>query len=131
MRIRSLVALSLLGVSGPAFAATDIMGYDANGDGTLTRAEFQGLQIDSFKTLDSNGNGSVTVEELQSLPAAQGRTLSGKRIMSRDTNGDGAVTEAEFLTVAPGFEKADANHDGVLAGKELTRITKFLAKAGY
>ncbi|WP_460272200.1 EF-hand domain-containing protein [Celeribacter sp. ULVN23_4] len=131
MRIRYLVTFCALGLAAPAFAATNVLSYDSNGDGVITLAEFQGLQKDSFKNLDTDGNGSVTVAELQAMPAAQGRNVSGERIMARDGNGDGAVTEAEFLTQAPGFERADRNKDGVLAGNELARINKFLTKASF
>ncbi|NVK45347.1 MAG: hypothetical protein HWE33_03505 [Rhodobacteraceae bacterium] len=119
-----------LGLAASAMAATNVLAYDTNGDSVLTRAEFQGLQIDSFKALDANGDGSVTLAELQSLAAAKDINVSGKRVMVRDTNGDGAVTQTEYLAVAPGFQKADVNNDGVLAGKELTRVSNFLAQAG-
>ncbi|SFK06863.1 EF-hand domain-containing protein [Celeribacter neptunius] len=135
MRIRNLVLPCALfcstGLATPALAATDIMTYDANGDGVITLAEFQALQKDSFKSLDSDGNGTVIVAELQALPAAQGRNVSGKRLMARDLDGNGAVTEAEFLSQAPGFQRADRNNDGVLAGKELARVVDFLTKASF
>lgn len=101
IRYRALIGVTFcaFGLAAPALAATTVMAYDTNGDSVLTRAEFQGLQIDSFKV--------------------------------RDTNGDGAVTQTEYLAVAPGFQKADVNNDGVLAGKEITRVAKFLAQAGY
>ncbi|PTQ75513.1 EF-hand domain-containing protein [Celeribacter persicus] len=135
MRTRYLVALCTLGLtgglSGPVFAASDVLTYDGNGDGTITRAEFQALQKDSFKALDTDGNDFVTVAEVQALPASDGRNVTGKRLLARDGNGDGMVSEAEFLSQAPGFDRADRNNDGVLAGNELARVNKFLAKGSF
>ncbi|WP_417278001.1 EF-hand domain-containing protein [Celeribacter sp.] len=137
IRYRALIGATFcatictLGLAVPAIAATNVMAYDSNGDSVLTRAEFQELQIDSFKVLDADGDGSVTLAEIDSLAAAKDVNVSGKRVMVRDTNGDGAVTQTEYLAVAPGFQKADVNNDGVLAGKEITRVSKFLAQAGY
>ncbi|WP_321364237.1 hypothetical protein [uncultured Celeribacter sp.] len=133
IRYRALTGVTFcaFGLAAPALAATTVMAYDSNGDSVLTRAEFQGLQIDSFKVLDANGDGSVTLAEIDSLAASKDVNVSGKRVMVRDTNGDGAVTQTEYLAVAPGFQKADVNNDGVLAGKEITRVSSFLAQAGY
>lgn len=39
-----------------------------------------------------------------------------------------ALTEAEFLSQAPGFTRVDRNRDGVLAGQELARLEKFMAR---
>lgn len=135
MRIRSLFALGAFGLtcglSTPAFAATNVLSYDSNGDGQISREEFQGLQKATFKSLDSDGNGSVTLAEVQALPAAQGRNVDGTRLMARDSNGDGMVTEAEYLSKADGFDRADRNNDGVLAGNEISRVNKFLSKASF
>ena len=131
MRPLCLVALCAFGLAGPASAQSDLLAlYDSNGDGAVSRAEFQALQKDSFKSLDTNGDGGVTLAELRALAAERAQKLSGKRMMARDTNGDGFVTQAEFLTQTPGFERADRNNDGVLGPKELARVADIMTRAG-
>lgn len=131
MRIRYIATCCAIGLAAPAVADMNVMAYDADGDSVLTRAEFQALQLDLFKPLDANGDGSVTQSEIDSYAETKGVNASGKRIMARDTNGDGVVTQEEYLAVTTGFDKADANNDGTLAGREITRVSRILTKAGY
>lgn len=131
MRIRYLFTLPLLGI-GSSLMAADVLSYDANGDGVVTREEFMALQSDGFQTLDGNDDGVVSIAEFQTFVAqTAARAVNGKRLLERDGNGDGLVDEAEFLSMAPGFERADRNNDQVLTGKELALVADFLAKAGY
>lgn len=60
---------------------------DADGDGKLTRAEWQakGLPDSSFNMFEQ-GRGYVTLEDYQKNPAPEGI----------DLNGDGALSVAEF-----------------------------------
>ena len=123
MRPLSLAAC-LIALAAPLMAQQSLLNaYDANGDGALDRAEFQVAQRDTFHGLDTNDDGLVTEAELQA------RGDNATNILSRDADGDGALTEAEFLSQAPGFARADKNRDGVLAGQELARLEKFMARA--
>ena len=131
MRIGYTVAVLALAFGAGAAQAKTLMDYDTNSDGVITKAEFQAMQIDSFRRLDANGDGMVNAAEVEQLASQAGRSVSGSRILSRDGNNDGVVTESEYLTAAPGFDRADRNKDGVLAGNELARVAKFLAKANF
>ena len=59
----------------------------------------------------------------------QARGGNSDNIMTRDSDGDNALTQAEFLSQAPGFTRADRNRDGVLGPQELARLEQFMARA--
>ncbi len=124
-----LLALCAPFLASPALAQSNLIGvYDADGDGVLSRTEFTAAQKDMFARMDADGNGAVTQAEISALAAANGRKADGSRVMSRDANADGAVTEAEFLQNARGFQRADRNRDGVLGPRELQRVSAAIAR---
>ncbi|WP_171060531.1 signal transduction protein [Poseidonocella sp. HB161398] len=123
------LALAAIAVAAPAVAQSNIIAvYDANGDGALSREEFTAMQADAFAALDADGNGLVTRADVAAAAAAQGRKADGSRFMSRDANGDGAVSEAEFLQGKQGFDRADRNGNGIIDARELQRVTAALAR---
>jgi hypothetical protein len=82
---------------------------DANGDGTVTKAEFL-ADIDArFAKHDANKDGKIGKEERPG--GGEGR---GGRMMGRaDTDGDGAISLAEQRAQASKrFERVDTNSDG-------------------
>lgn len=105
---------------------------DANRDGFLTRDELR-AQVEkkmaerraaAFDALDTDRNGSISREEF----AARGRR--GQVMMMRERHGggrmmmglmdkDGRVSvDAMVKSALERFDKADANHDGVLTPEE-------------
>ncbi|MBY8822183.1 EF-hand domain-containing protein [Sphingomonas colocasiae] len=50
---------------------------DANGDGTVTRAEFQAPALAMFDRVDANKDGTITLEERQAVRAAWRAKRSG------------------------------------------------------
>ncbi|MDJ1017978.1 MAG: EF-hand domain-containing protein [Paracoccaceae bacterium] len=69
-----------------------------------------------FATLDADGSGEITAEDLSALGAS--------RFAEIDTNGDGTVSEAEFIAKAQAdaaeraaamFARLDADGDGALS----------------
>lgn len=106
---------------------------DANDDGVLNAADREARQEARFDRLDTDSNGSISRDE---FTAARGgghqggehrmgrrghRGHGGPGMMAKmaDTNGDGAISQAEFTAAALArFETADANNDGTVTAAE-------------
>jgi Ca2+-binding EF-hand superfamily protein len=93
---------------------------DANGDGKLTRAEFDAAQRARFALVDANKDGSATPEEFKTLRDAEGQKrqadMTKARFSGLDTDGNGQISQSEFAVRAkaedgrgPGFR---GGHDG-------------------
>jgi len=77
-KLSRVIAMSLFGLSGSAFAAEDESGrnraltnLDTDGDGSVNFEEFQARGAESLSRLDSDDNGVLTLDEL--LNARPGR----------------------------------------------------------
>jgi len=100
--------------------------WDANGDGQLSREEFQGPD-QVFDVLDADGDGVITQEE-----HAQAQQRRGQRpdpgtslIQMMDEDGDGRVSQVEWMAF---FAEADADGDGFMALDELLGQMKKMAR---
>lgn len=140
-----LIALTLAGtfVLAPLAAAQDFpppapegpraeMGQhfaemDANNDGAVSRQEVDAFERAKFAEADTNNDGLLSTTEMAA--AAEKRREEMRRRMEErrqqkmlerlDTNGDGQVSEAEFLDRPnPRFDLADSNDDGVIDAEE-------------
>ena len=102
---------------------------DANKDGKITRAEFNAARNKFFAGMDRNKDGAVDRTEARAFVLAriqERRERMQKRRAERmkrvDPNGDGKITEAEFLARAKErFKRLDANKDGTLTPDEVGR----------
>lgn len=79
-------------------------------------AQDRGGERPSFETLDVDGSGEITAEDLAAL--------RDQRFAELDTNGDGTVSQDEFVAAqaarteeraAQMFERLDADGDGTLS----------------
>lgn len=123
-----LTALIVLTWSGAVLAqdAGALARADGNGDGRVTRSEFQALRALGFERLDANRDGALNAEE---RGAARGRMRG--QLARADRNGDGVVTEAEFLNQpARAFDRFDANNDEALDGEELAALRAAMQRFG-
>ncbi|MCB2050060.1 MAG: EF-hand domain-containing protein [Novosphingobium sp.] len=113
---------------------------DVNGDGKIDAADRDARVTERFDAIDTDGNGSISREEF----AAGHQGMKGHRMGrsddgdhdrkghgrkgghrgmammgAADTNGDGAVSKAEFEAAhLARFEKMDTNKDGTVSSDE-------------
>ncbi len=98
---------------------------DANGDGVVTRQEFEAFTKKQFDEMDANHDGKITREELDAAREKHGalmREQFNKRFDEADANHDGALSkeEAQKLPhIAQHFDEIDANHDGKVTRDEI------------
>ena len=94
--------------------------YDANHDGTLTRAELEsGLRAD-FAQADKNHDGHLDEEEVRAVNQARWTANSSTTSPLVDWNHDGYVDFDEFAAAPRSlFDQMDANTDGQLTPDEL------------
>jgi len=95
---------------------------DTNHDGVVTQDEFVAAATARFQQVDTQGTGRVTANEIAASPQAQARaTRMAARVVQRlDTNGDGVVSQDEFLAAAKKrFSHLDRNGDGFIDADEL------------
>ena len=111
------IAVTALLVSGSALAQK----------AGQTRDQAVAASAKKFKNLDADGNGKATPAELAAFmtKAAEkrGETMDqakvDRRLKRLDTDADGAVSAAELQAEdLAKFDKADANHNGVIDGAE-------------
>lgn len=145
MKVRAfiipLAALALSGCAGwfggghhrPASSAHDeyhppremLIKYDANHDGTLTRAEMEsGLRVD-FDKADADHSGCLNKDEAREIN--QQRWEEDRSTMSPlvDFKGLGCIDFEEFAAAPRSlFDQMDANGDGKLAPDELHPVQR-------
>jgi hypothetical protein len=112
--VGALVVAAALMVVSPGFAQPggggnpDIVGdWDADGDGKVTRAEWQRTDA-LFDEYDKNGNDVIDMDERPAMPTDE----------LMDADGDGKVSAAEFVGPADFFKQMDKNGDGFLTKDE-------------
>lgn len=94
---------------------------DSNGDGVVTRAEFQASRLERFERMDRNGDGAISRDDFGRL--MRFRPQAGQRLdellAEADTNHDGRVTRSELQQApTPLFDRADTNGDGRIDAEE-------------
>ena len=142
MTLRIILAAGLIaaGAATPALAQHGgnafVAAYDADKNGTLTRAEYDAGRDARFKATDANGDGAITEEEyvgeysarleveLASFDRGEEKKAEARQRQIRqtrvrfgviDTNKDGKIDRAEYDAIAErSFAEQDADKDGTI-----------------
>ena len=136
---RIVTKAEAMGAADARFAKIDI-----NGDGTLNAADRAAMMAKRFAILDADNNGAISQSEFMAKHDAGAERRADRRerrmerigasmregrqrgrvgtiaMMARaDTNGDKAVSQAEYrAAIDARFSKADANQDDSLSIEE-------------
>lgn len=95
---------------------------DVNGDGKVTRREYDAHRGDIFARLDRNGNGVVSVEDAPRLrlPRRKFTEKLEQVLAMADQNGDGRLSRAEWDKPERDiFALVDQDEDGIIALADL------------
>ncbi len=109
----------------PSFAE-----LDTDGDGSITMAEVTARGAARFTEGDADGDGKLSAEELTAAIVARAaeRAAAGvaRMIEQRDTDGDGALSQAEMGGESGQrmFSRMDADDDGKISAEEFAVIEK-------
>jgi hypothetical protein len=109
-----IVTAASVALCAPAVAmANQEHKADANGDGLVTRAEFDAHVAAGWTSKDKNSDGQLTLTEAGAK--------SGPDWTAADTDGNGTLSNAEFAAKKAGwFTRADTDADGTLSTAEWT-----------
>lgn len=140
-------------VAEPHEGAGFIRDYDANGDGKVTRAEFDAGRAARFTTTDANKDGTVSEEEYvgeynarlearlaKSDLSADLKTEERQRQIRQahvrfkvlDKSKDAKLQEAEYdVSGARAFAEQDADKDNVISAADATLIAANKAAAKH
>lgn len=95
---------------------------DANRDGNISKPEHAAAWTKMFQVADTSGDGLVSVDEMDTVRRAHGPLSplsSEKLINASDSDGDGALTLAEYVAASnTAFERRDLGGDGMLSAEE-------------
>jgi Ca2+-binding EF-hand superfamily protein len=104
---------------------------DRNGDGAIDQSEWQKFQQFRFRRLDTDENGSLSASEMEQggrRPAGGGRAGQPARLARLDANGNGTITQQEFLAGQMAMlTRLDADENGSVSKAEFARVTGALA----
>lgn len=95
---------------------------DANGDGRVTRREYDAHRADIFARLDRNGNGVVSEEDAPRIRIAKRKfTEKLEQVLAMaDKNGDGMLSRAEWNKPERDvFALLDQDEDGKILLRDL------------
>lgn len=90
---------------------------DANGDGRVTRREYDAHRADIFARLDRNGNGVASGEDAPRIRIANRKfTEKLEQVLAMaDKNGDGMLSRAEWEKPERDvFALVDQDNDGII-----------------
>jgi Ca2+-binding EF-hand superfamily protein len=111
---------------GPAGLLRNIETFDSDGDGALSREEYEAAVMGMFLRIDANADGKLEpaemaqrgVGDMMISPAVRERRL----LRLYDRNDDGKITPDECLVPPKAFAPLDANNSGALESEDLLKL---------
>lgn len=100
---------------------------DTNGDGAISRTEFDAVHAKRFKEMDANGDGKITRDEMKTGHKKMMEKGKDARFDEADANHDGALSReeaAKMPRMSKRFDEVDANHDGKVTREEMEAAMK-------
>jgi len=95
---------------------------DTDGDGMVSKAEYDANHDKHFKELDTNGDGKLSPDEMRAGHHVIAKENFKKRFDDADSNHDGALSRDEIKNLpylAKRFDELDTNKDGKLTQDEI------------
>lgn len=91
--------------AAPAKRPAPLMQLDTDGDGRITRAEWDAPRLERLKAMDPDQDGFVTLEEMKADAVARAtkraEAMAERRFNRLDTDGDGKISAAEAMMAPP------------------------------
>jgi hypothetical protein len=118
------IAVAVCLAAAPAWAQQGglaaLQAMDANGDGSLTRAEAQAARSTLFDRLDADDDGAIDATERAAL---NGQGQMARSLDGADANNDGYISRAELMGQPyRGFDRLDRNNDDVVSADEIEAL---------
>lgn len=105
--------------SATGFAQKAFGNADTNGDGVISRSEFDAARTKTFTEKDSNGDGFMTLAEFKTGLPMMVQRRAESRFKDMDGNQDGRVSRSEHEASGDSlFKRLDTNGDGRLTKDE-------------
>jgi len=93
---------------------------DTDGDGQITRTEYETAHGTRFSAMDTNNDGALTADEMNKMRQTKREEMRQRRFDRMDTDGNGQISEEEFNTQGSEmFSSMDANQDGTVSQSEI------------
>ena len=114
--LAALLFFAVLFLAWNVYAGPDAFtSIDKNGDGYVTKDEFESHVKSKFKEYDKNKDGKIDVDEL----GGKNKPEVVKEFQFMDRNSDGFVSSDEFYKAAlQRREELDFNRDGKISKEE-------------
>lgn len=91
--------------AAPAKRPAPLMQLDTDGDGRVTRAEWDAPRLERLKAMDPDQDGFVTLEEMKADAVARAtkraEAMAERRFNRLDSDGDGKISAAEAMMAPP------------------------------
>jgi Ca2+-binding EF-hand superfamily protein len=104
---------------------------DKNGDGAISKKEFDAFHSAHFKEMDTNSDGKITRDEMDAVHKKMMDKCNvsfDRHFDESDINHDGALSKDEAEIGMPmlfkHFDEIDTNKDGKISKEELTESMK-------